>query len=48
MNDPLQHSSIRRTEADEGNDRAEAIKNIVDEAYLDWPNEAGVSLFLLA
>ncbi|KAJ4386111.1 hypothetical protein N0V93_009003 [Gnomoniopsis smithogilvyi] len=41
MDDPQQQSSLRRTAADEQGDRAEAIKNLETEAYLDWPNEAG-------
>lgn len=43
MDDNAQQSSVRRTAADEENDRAQAIKNIENEAYLDWPNEVGVS-----
>ncbi|KAJ4418517.1 hypothetical protein N0V82_005497 [Gnomoniopsis sp. IMI 355080] len=41
MDHPENQSSIRRSAADEDKDRAEAIKNIEREAYLDWPNEAG-------
>lgn len=43
MDHSAQQPSVRRTAADEDNDRAEAIKNIQNEAYVDWPNEAGVS-----
>lgn len=43
MENNAQHSSVRGTAADEENDRAEAINNIQNAAYLDWPNEAGVS-----
>lgn len=28
---------------DEQSDLADAVRNAVDGAYLDWPNEAGVS-----
>lgn len=36
---------IQLTAADEDKDRADAIKNLNNSAYLDWPNEAGVSSF---
>lgn len=35
-------ASIRRTAADEEGDCNQALKNFDTEAYLDWPNEAGV------
>lgn len=38
-----QASPTRKVAAEEEKDRAEAIENLVNEAYLDWPNEAGVS-----
>lgn len=47
MEHSAQQPSVCRTAADEENDRAEAIKNIQDEAYLDWPNEVGVSDLLV-
>lgn len=47
MEHSAQQPSVRRTAADEDDDRTEAIKNIQDEAYLDWPNEVGVSDFLV-
>lgn len=34
---------VRRTAAEEEQDRDEVIKNLTSGAYLDWPNEAGVS-----
>lgn len=43
MDHNAQQPSVRRTAADEESDRAQAIKNIENEAYLDWPNEVGVS-----
>lgn len=35
-------TSIHRTAAEEEEDRNQALKNLVNAAYLDWPNEAGV------
>lgn len=36
--------AIRRTAEDEIEDLDNACDNAVNEAYLNWPNEAGVSL----
>lgn len=43
-------NAIPRAVEDEQSDHADAVRNAVDGAYLDWPNEAGVSAvpFVLA
>lgn len=39
----LKYEAIRRTEKDEAADYEHALDNAANEAYLNWPNEAGVS-----
>lgn len=37
-------ASIRKTAAEEDEDYENVLKRFNDEDYLNWPNEAGVSL----
>ncbi|KUI55432.1 Beta,beta-carotene 15,15'-monooxygenase [Cytospora mali] len=39
--EPQIHEAIRRVKGDEVDDLDNALKNAANEAYLDWPNEAG-------
>lgn len=41
--EPRPRKAVPRTAAHECGDLEDAVRNAVDGAYLDWPNEAGVS-----
>lgn len=42
--DTIQITAIRSGAEHEEHDREEALRRFVKEDYLNWPNEAGVSL----
>lgn len=43
--EPVPKEAIRRTEGDEDDDLNAALNNATKEAYLNWPNQGGVSDF---